>query len=509
MGLFNRKKKNPEQDGKQSQHPSQSQQQQQQRQHPLQKIPEKGRGPSGTRAASPSSMVAMEHADRTRFDRHALNTANRESKRSLVALAYETTTPQSFRDKGKSEGKGKNQSKNGTSTATVPPPPTTPRPNKVTAPPPKRVPPPPIQTTPAPSKSSSSSSNIERPPNWSYRGKRGTILSNVNGMLSEVPWAKHKPASYYRRHNGKRNNNNNNNTTIPTTPTVPQSSSVPQSSEPIVDHDSVLPVVLVRDPFYWMQSMCREGYGVRWDHDAKRHCPNLVPDASDRARAARKESRKQKQRQQQWQGEDDTLPLSTSTSSVPVWMGANPTEGQTWPSLIHYWNAWYESYYYNHDFDYYSGNDYYSSQAKDESVVGSEQRKPKRKPKLDRNRPGSNWPRLIVRFEDTLFYPSEVMAEVCHCGGGRLIGEPSSGNGNRNGGSYEQQIRHDYSLEDSKPHHRHEGKSNFVQAMVRYGTNATRLHNMTRDDIRFAVEHLNPELMKAFGYSYPSKEYYE
>eukprot|EP00537_Pseudo-nitzschia_pungens_P005931 CAMPEP_0172360534 /NCGR_PEP_ID=MMETSP1060-20121228/4546_1 /TAXON_ID=37318 /ORGANISM="Pseudo-nitzschia pungens, Strain cf. cingulata" /LENGTH=404 /DNA_ID=CAMNT_0013082557 /DNA_START=420 /DNA_END=1634 /DNA_ORIENTATION=+ len=158
MGLFNRKKKNPEQDGKQSQHPSQSQQQQQQRQHPLQKIPEKGRGPSGTRAASPSSMVAMEHADRTRFDRHALNTANRESKRSLVALAYETTTPQSFRDKGKSEGKGKNQSKNGTSTATVPPPPTTPRPNKVTAPPPKRVPPPPIQTTPAPSKSSSSSS---------------------------------------------------------------------------------------------------------------------------------------------------------------------------------------------------------------------------------------------------------------------------------------------------------------------------------------------------------------
>jgi len=357
--------------------------------------------------------------------------------------------------------------------------------------------------------SSSSSSNIERPPNWSYRGKRGTILSNVNGMLSEVPWAKHKPASYYRRHNGKRNNNNNNNTTIPTTPTVPQSSSVPQSSEPIVDHDSVLPVVLVRDPFYWMQSMCREGYGVRWDHDAKRHCPNLVPDASDRARAARKESRKQKQRQQQWQGEDDTLPLSTSTSSVPVWMGANPTEGQTWPSLIHYWNAWYESYYYNHDFDYYSGNDYYSSQAKDESVVGSEQRKPKRKPKLDRNRPGSNWPRLIVRFEDTLFYPSEVMAEVCHCGGGRLIGEPSSGNGNRNGGSYEQQIRHDYSLEDSKPHHRHEGKSNFVQAMVRYGTNATRLHNMTRDDIRFAVEHLNPELMKAFGYSYPSKEYYE
>jgi len=160
MGLFNRKKKNQEQDGKQSQ--------QQQQQQPLQTIPEKGRGPSGTRAAPRSSMVAMEHADRTRFDRHALNTANRESKRSLIALAYETTTTQSFRDKDKSKGKGKgkNQSKNGTSTATVPPPPptpptppTTPRPNKVTAPPPKRVPPPPIQTTPAPSKSSSSSSS--------------------------------------------------------------------------------------------------------------------------------------------------------------------------------------------------------------------------------------------------------------------------------------------------------------------------------------------------------------
>jgi hypothetical protein len=38
--------------------------------------------------------------------------------------------------------------------------------------------------------------------------------------------------------------------------------------------DQVLPIVLIKDPFWWMQSMCKNPYGVKWPHHD--HCPNLV-----------------------------------------------------------------------------------------------------------------------------------------------------------------------------------------------------------------------------------------
>jgi len=64
--------------------------------------------------------------------------------------------------------------------------------------------------------------------------RRNVFASNVNGMLSQVPWAKHKMAEYRQS-----------NYTI-----------IPPSFDSI-DHGNVLPIVLVRDPFYWMQSMCK------------------------------------------------------------------------------------------------------------------------------------------------------------------------------------------------------------------------------------------------------------
>ena len=41
-----------------------------------------------------------------------------------------------------------------------------------------------------------------------------------------------------------------------------------------------LPVVAVRDPYSWMQSMCRHGYTAKWLHTTK-HCPNLIPNEFD------------------------------------------------------------------------------------------------------------------------------------------------------------------------------------------------------------------------------------
>jgi hypothetical protein len=46
--------------------------------------------------------------------------------------------------------------------------------------------------------------------------------------------------------------------------------------------DYALPIVIVRDPLHFMQSMCRHPYATRWRH-GDHHCPNLVPSDSDRA----------------------------------------------------------------------------------------------------------------------------------------------------------------------------------------------------------------------------------
>ncbi|KAG7348538.1 hypothetical protein IV203_017243 [Nitzschia inconspicua] len=220
-------------------------------------------------------------------------------------------------------------------------------------------------------------------------------VSNVNGMLNQVPWAKHKMAF-----------NKYNHTILSTVP-----------------KDHVLPVVLVRDPFYWMQSMCKEGYGVRWDHDSQKHCPNLIPNEFDKKRFGKRLAR-------------------TNVTSVRVWMGANPTVGPSWDSLVHYWNAWYESY-------------------------------------VD-----ATWPRLLIRFEDTLFHPKQVMEEVCRCGGGELV-KPFR-----------------YLVDEAKWNHKQE-QNNMVTAILRYGTARGRYHNMTKDDIAFSDRILNSTLLDVFQYQAP------
>jgi hypothetical protein len=48
------------------------------------------------------------------------------------------------------------------------------------------------------------------------------------------------------------------------------------------DRDLILPVVIVRDPYRWMQSMCTAHYGASWPVINKR-CPNLIPTPKERA----------------------------------------------------------------------------------------------------------------------------------------------------------------------------------------------------------------------------------
>ena len=155
-------------------------------------------------------------------------------------------------------------------------------------------------------------------------------LTDVNGMLSQVPWAKHKQAYLRTIH----------------------------SIQPDIPIEHVLPIIMIRDPYFWMASMCKQGYGVRWDHNPTKHCPNLVPNEFDRKRFRK----------------------LRNASSVMVWQGKNPTVGLSWNSLVHFWNDWHGSY-----------------------VT-----------------PKVTYPHLLIRFEDTLFRRKELLRQVCKCGGAQL-----------------------------------------------------------------------------------------
>ena len=71
----------------------------------------------------------------------------------------------------------------------------------------------------------------------------------LKAVRAQVPWGKHNPVTFRGNH----------------------VSAV--GGEGIVQ-DTVLPVVVVKDPYSWMGSMCRHNYAAYWNQDT--HCPKLV-----------------------------------------------------------------------------------------------------------------------------------------------------------------------------------------------------------------------------------------
>lgn len=86
------------------------------------------------------------------------------------------------------------------------------------------------------------------------------------------------------------------------------------------DKDHVLPVVILRDPFAWLQSMCAHPYAAAWRH-GPHHCPNLVPSDGDR---------------QQYK----VLPHE----SFAVTIKFDKQMVYHYTSLVHLWSEWYRQY---------------------------------------------------------------------------------------------------------------------------------------------------------------------
>ena len=98
--------------------------------------------------------------------------------------------------------------------------------------------------------------------------------------------------------------------------------------------------------------------------------------------------------------------------------------------------------------------------------------------------------RLIVRFEDLIFFPEQVTETVCKCAGGSM---------NLNG-----VFR--YVVDSAKKGAAAHGKvrTGYVDAIIKYGSAKNRYKGYkTVQDLQYITDHVDPNLMNIFHYLYP------
>jgi hypothetical protein len=102
----------------------------------------------------------------------------------------------------------------------------------------------------------------------------------------------------------------------------------------------------------------------------------------------------------------------------------------------------------------------------------------------------ADFPRLLVRYEDVVFHPKQITRTVCECAGGRLNIDDHPDRG------------FVYVTESAKKGAAHgKTKTSYVDALIKYGTEAGRYDGFERADLEYARNHLDPELMRLFGYT--------
>ena len=130
--------------------------------------------------------------------------------------------------------------------------------------------------------------------------------------------------------------------------------------------ENSLPLVAVRDPWMWLQSMCRHHYTAFWPHSEKGHCPNLVATDSEIEHFPRL-------KQLYYESNIEGIGEKVDEPLIPVTVKYDK-DIYDHDSLAHFWSEWYRLY-------------------------------------LD-----ADFPRIMVRFEDMLFHAKEVIErKFSHC----------------------------------------------------------------------------------------------
>lgn len=204
------------------------------------------------------------------------------------------------------------------------------------------------------------------------------------------------------------------------------------------DVHEVLPAVLIRNPFGWMKSMCRNSYSASWSGKGDfSSCPKLKKDAY-------------------W-------------NEVDVKFGPGSTHHK---SLAHLWNDWYGEYFYSN---------YNMNATADIARSKSNQTAP--------------FPRLMIRFEDIIFFPYEVTQQICECAGGvlghRLDDKDVANN------TFHYVVR---SAKTGGGHGPASHRNGLIDSWVRYGKSNPR-NEYDMETAGIAEEVLDELMLQKFGYA--------
>jgi hypothetical protein len=238
----------------------------------------------------------------------------------------------------------------------------------------------------------------------------------------QVPWGKHMPFSTHTNH------------------------AVGQKQ---VSYHHVLPVVMIRDPYTWMQSMCRQPYGAQYDHSHS-SCPNIVPYPSD----------------------IQAHPRFQKTKHIPVHVSYDTRirYKKKYESMAHLWNEWYTEYIEFDDSSSSNNNDNNNNKA------------------VTMKTP--DFPFLVVRMEDILFHADTVLPQICECLGGKI----------NNGG----QVKHFAMIANRNQGIDESGgiRSGLLRSVINYGNITKRRDGYPAFQLVAAKDTLDSKLMNLLEYRY-------
>mmetsp|Transcript_7966 Transcript_7966/g.9757 ORF Transcript_7966/g.9757 Transcript_7966/m.9757 type:complete len:100 (+) Transcript_7966:2-301(+) len=96
----------------------------------------------------------------------------------------------------------------------------------------------------------------------------------------------------------------------------------------------------------------------------------------------------------------------------------------------------------------------------------------------------------MIRYEDLLFHPKKVVRRICHCAGGEAIDTFV----------YLANNAKDDPNDPNNETSAHYGSSDLVGAIMRYANERLRGEGFTKNDLKYAKNELNKNLMKTFNY---------
>lgn len=257
--------------------------------------------------------------------------------------------------------------------------------------------------------------------------------SKRSGIFDDVPWGKHSPAQWRDEVNYK-----------------PDSLKINQVY-PWLKHDKVFPIIMVKDPYTWTGSMCRNQYGAKW-LPSPYSCVNLNEDF-DKYNSNNHHSRESTthfRKRSSFNGIKFVAPQKKKRiNNNGVTVDFDSGRSTKYSNLIDMWNTYYKDYL------------------------------------------NATFPRLIVRYEDILIHADEIIPKICTCVGGKIHNNE----------------RGIHLIQDSAKDQQIFGKTgNLIESLSRYGNMKLRTAHLSQGDLIYSNETIDNDLMRLFQYNKPRIE---